>query len=86
MTLYKDKYRIESTRLHHYDYSRNGYYFVTICTHQKHCYFGKIVNTHMRLSQVGKIAQKHSSPLVSWKKFVSTSTFLIFPGNFIIPL
>ena len=59
MTLYKNKYRIESTRLPTYDYSSNGHYFVTICTHQKHCYFGKIVNAKMQLSQVGKIAQKH---------------------------
>ena len=29
---FQGKYRIESTRLTDYDYSRNGAYFVTICT------------------------------------------------------
>ena len=53
MTLYKNKYRVESTRLTNRDYSANGYYFVTICTHKKYCYLGNIVNGQMNFSQVG---------------------------------
>ena len=81
MTLYKDKYRIESTRLHHYDYSRNGYYFVTICTHQKHCYFGKIVDVQMRLSQVGKIAQKHWQDIPNHFNGVYIDKYVIMPNH-----
>lgn len=33
----------KSIRLNNYDYSQNGYYFVTICTHNKKKYFGEIV-------------------------------------------
>jgi len=29
---FKNKYRIETTRLNGWDYGKNGYYFVTICT------------------------------------------------------
>ena len=39
MTLYRDKYRIETTRLSNYDYSWNGWYFVTICAHNREKYF-----------------------------------------------
>ena len=39
MTLPKRK----PTRLKNYDYSNNGYYFITICTYQKAKIFGNIV-------------------------------------------
>jgi hypothetical protein len=35
MTLYKNKYRIESIRLPNRDYAANGLYFVTICTRDR---------------------------------------------------
>ena len=41
---YKGKFRIESTRLKCFDYSRNGAYFVTICTKNKIHLFGEIGN------------------------------------------
>jgi len=43
---YMGKFRIESTRLKWYDYSRNGAYFVTICTKNKIHLFGEIVNNN----------------------------------------
>ncbi|MEA3307232.1 MAG: transposase [Elusimicrobiota bacterium] len=36
------KYR-KNIRLKNYDYSTNGYYFVTICTCNRKCLFGKII-------------------------------------------
>jgi len=36
------KYRIESTRLKHWDYSNPGMYFITICTHNFVEWFGTI--------------------------------------------
>jgi len=40
---FRNKYRIESTRLPGYDYSRNGAYFITICTKNHICIFGDVV-------------------------------------------
>jgi len=45
MTLYNNKYRIESARLQGYDYGSNGAYHITICTKGRLPYFGKIVET-----------------------------------------
>ncbi len=42
MRLFKNKYRIESTRLKGWDYSSPGAYFVTIVTKNQDCYFGNI--------------------------------------------
>ena len=41
---YKNKYRIPSARLQNWDYGWNGAYFITICTHNREHYFGKIIN------------------------------------------
>jgi len=42
VTFYKNKYRIESSRLKNWDYSSVGYYFITICTKNRQCWFGNI--------------------------------------------
>lgn len=47
MDLFRNKYRINSSRLANWDYSSNGFYFVTICTKNKEPYFGTIQNTSL---------------------------------------
>ena len=54
MTLYKKKYRVETTRMdgHHY---AEGAYFVTICTKKKLQWFGEIRDGKVELNEIGKI-------------------------------
>lgn len=33
-------------------------YFITICTHERQCIFGEIVDHEMRLNEAGKIAEE----------------------------
>ena len=47
-----------SIRLKGYDYSQEGMYFITICTQDRECLFGNIVNRKMILNDAGKIADK----------------------------
>jgi putative transposase len=56
MDLYRNKYRISSTRLANWDYGSNGFYFVTICTKAKERYFGDIpdVETQYFASAIDK--------------------------------
>ena len=49
---------MKSIRLPNRNYAANGYYFVTICTHQKRYYFGNIVNNKMQLSPIAETANK----------------------------
>jgi putative transposase len=56
MTLFKNKYRIESARLKGWDYRNPGYYFVTIVTRGRVPYFGKVEGDDVRLSAIGEIA------------------------------
>jgi REP element-mobilizing transposase RayT len=47
-----------SIRLKGYDYSQAGLYFITICTKNRECLFGKIEKGVMILNQAGKIADE----------------------------
>src|ERR1700722_13511603 len=48
----------KSIRLKGYDYSQNGLYFITICTYNRECLFGEIINKKMILNDAGKIANE----------------------------
>ena len=45
-------------RLPGYNYSRNGWYFVTICTKDRREWFGKIQDQKMMLNKIGNIVEK----------------------------
>jgi len=47
----------QSIRLKNFDYSKSGRYFVTICTQDRECLFGYIVNDVMKLNEMGKIIE-----------------------------
>jgi hypothetical protein len=47
-----------SVRLAGFDYASNGAYFVTICTHERLCTFGTVVDGAVDLSRAGIIVQE----------------------------
>ena len=60
--LFANKYKIQSARLHGWDYSYSACYFVTICAHERVCYFGGVLIDNdgiasVALSDVGKIVR-----------------------------
>ena len=46
--LYQNKYRVESARRPGWDYAHAGFYFITICTRDRHHYFGEIAPVETR--------------------------------------
>src|SRR3989338_8854106 len=52
------KHHRRSIRLSGYDYSQAGAYFVTICTQNRQCLFGEIVDGKMRLNEYGWVVAK----------------------------
>jgi putative transposase len=81
MTLFKNKYRIESIRLPDYDYCSNGYYFVTICTYQNEYFFGDIINSQFKLSRIGEIANKFWLEIPQHSKNTYVDTHVIMPNH-----
>ncbi|MGE5420774.1 MAG: transposase [Chloroflexota bacterium] len=81
MEKYLRKYRISSTRLQNWDYGWNAAYFVTICTHNREWYFGKIESGIMIYSELGSIAHKLWTKIPEHFPFVELSEFVIMPDH-----
>lgn len=81
MTLYKNKYRVESIRRPNWDYSAPGLYFVTICTHERKMYFGMVVSSEMNLSTVGKYAEEKWEEIPKHFKNVELDEFVVMPNH-----
>jgi putative transposase len=79
--LYKGKYRAGSTRAQWWDYSNNTAYFITICTSNRICNFGKIIDRNMQLSKIGEIANKFWFEIPKHFSFVILDEFVIMPNH-----
>jgi len=81
MTLFKNKYRIESTRLKGWDYSSAGMYFVTICTRNRECVFGDVVNGEMHLSRIGEIVVEEWQNTPKVRPYVELDEWVVMPNH-----
>jgi putative transposase len=52
-----DLHHRRSLRIKGFDYSSSGAYFITICTHNRECILGDIVDGEMQLNQLGNIVR-----------------------------
>lgn len=80
MTIYKKKYRVETTRLKNHAYD-NGLYFVTICTKKKLQWFGKIVEGKIKLSELGKIVEQCIQDIPEHFPHVIVDDFCVMPDH-----
>jgi len=81
MTLYKSRYRIESTRLEGYIYSSPGEYFVTICTQGHKCFYGDITGEEMHMNESGIIAKNNWEEISKRYLNVQLDEFIIMPNH-----
>lgn len=70
-----------SHRLSGYDYSGDGYYFITIKTHRNINYFGTILNKKVILTEIGRIAKKYWKEIPKHYPFVKIDYFVIMPDH-----
>ena len=74
------------TRLRNYDYSSDGYYFVTICTYKKEKLFSNIVGqglapAEIQLSEFGEIANYELCDLENRYKNIKIDKYVIMPNH-----
>ena len=81
MKLFKNKYRIESSRLTGWDYSSDGEYFVTICTKKMRECFGEIKNGIMGLNEIGNVAAICWQQIPSHFPFVELGAWVVMPNH-----
>jgi putative transposase len=76
------KHNRHSIRIKDYDYSHPGGYFVTICTQNKECLFGKVNNAQMELNIAGFMVQKWWLRLEENIQNIKIDQFIIMPNHF----
>jgi REP element-mobilizing transposase RayT len=81
MTLFKNKYRIESNRKPGWDYSSDGMYFLTLLTQHRECNLGKIVDEKIVLSDFGKIVRQEWLESFEIRKELFLDEWQIMPNH-----
>ncbi|MCS6795586.1 MAG: transposase [Raineya sp.] len=76
-----NKHHRRSIRLKGYDYSLSGAYFVTICTYQRECLLGQILNKQVHLSEYGKIVEYTWYDLPNHNAYIELDAFVIMPDH-----
>ncbi|MFZ1322072.1 MAG: transposase [Ignavibacteria bacterium] len=79
--LFKNKYRIESSRLKGYDYSSPGKYFITIVTKFRTRFFGHVENGKMILNETGKIANNFWLQIPDHFNHVNLDEHIVMPDH-----
>ena len=84
MDKFKGKYRNESIRLQNWDYGWAAAYFVTICTKDRECFFGDVVDGVMRLSAIGEIAESEWLKTFEMRLDMNLTMgeFVVMPNHF----
>ena len=82
MMTYKPKYyELGSKRLPDYDYSQPGAYFVTMCTTDRRCIFGQIIDGKMRLNKNGMVVAEQWVGLPTHHPNLFLDEFVIMPNH-----
>ena len=85
MTYNPEVHHRKSIRLKEYDYSKNGMYFITICTQNRLCILSEIVGAHdcaqIKLYNIGKIVEKELLKTEEIHANVKIYNYIIMPNH-----
>jgi len=71
----------KNQRLKNYDYSRNWFYFVTICTKNREDFFWEIIKWKIYLNEYGNIVEKFWNEIIKHYENVKIDDFIIMPNH-----
>lgn len=75
------KHHRRSIRLKGYDYSKEGFYFITICCEDKAKIFGEIIDGKMILNEFGRIANEEWLNTANIRQNCKLHTHIIMPDH-----
>ena|SRR6266850_4229294 len=76
-----EKHNRRSIRLSGHNYTQSGAYFVTVCTQNRACLFGAVVDCEMQLNDAGRIVQKAWSGLPGRFSQINVDSFVVMPNH-----
>src|SRR3972149_5315710 len=75
------KLKRHSVRLASYDYTSPGAYFVTICTKDRKCLFGRILDSRVFLNDLGRIVADEWIKTTLVRPYVELDEYVIMPNH-----
>lgn len=72
----------KSIRIREYDYSKDGLYFITICTNKRSCLFGKVENDIIMLNDAGRMIDDEWKNIPILFPNVQLHDYVIMPNHF----
>ena len=74
-----NKHHRRSVRLKGYDYMQVGAYFVTICTQNRECLFGEVVDGEMQVNEFGHVVAD------CWRWLGNQYPYIVIDGWVVMP-
>ena len=78
---YRDRFRIQSTRMRGWDYASDSVYFITICTKGRGAWFGDVVDATMDHTVLGLVAQYFWERIPHHFPHVDLDVFIVMPDH-----
>ena len=81
VTFDPDQHHRRSVRLRGYDYSQPGTYFLTVCTHDRECLFGDVLDGEITFNEAGRIIDECWHDLPDHYPYVALDAFVVMPNH-----
>lgn len=81
MTFNPANHHRRSLRLKDYDYTQAGAYFITICTHNRECLFGNVMDGEMQLNETGRIVADEWVKSGEIRNEIALDVWVVMPNH-----
>lgn len=71
-----------SIRLKGHDYSKTGAYFVTVCTQNRECLFGDVIEGEMQVNKIGQIVEDQWRKTILIRPQIRLDAYIVMPNHF----
>ena len=84
MEKYQNQYRIPSARASWWNYAAESAYFITICTYERECFLGNVIEGEMILSEIGIIVLREWMNTFNMRPDmnIQQGEFVVMPNHF----
>jgi putative transposase len=76
-----EKHRRRSIRLWDHDYSRAGAYYLTLCTQNRECLFGDVMEGEMRMNEAGRMADDFIARIPDRYPAITVDCYQVMPNH-----
>ena len=74
--------RRRTIRVQGYDYTQAGAYFITICTRDRECLLGKVVNGMVQLNETGRLVESVWLQTATVRPDIELDAYVVMPNHF----